>query len=73
MVTIPMGVRYALLKRYFVDGSYRYGRIAARPLDIDQDPHHRSARPNRLRYPVLKRKGGAVGERVSPGSAGEVI
>jgi hypothetical protein len=35
--TIPIGVRYTVLKRYFIDGSYRYGRIAARTSQIDQD------------------------------------
>lgn len=36
-ITIPLGVQYTFLKRYLVDGSYRYGRISARPDDIDQD------------------------------------
>ena len=36
-VTIPVGVSGRFLKRYVVDGSYRWGRMAPRPDDIDAD------------------------------------
>ena len=36
-ITVPVGIEYAFLKRFIIDGSYRYGRIAARPTDIDND------------------------------------
>ena len=36
-VTVPVGVQGNFLRRYFVDVSYRLGRILARPADIDRD------------------------------------
>ena len=36
-VTIPVGVTGTLAKRYVVDGSYRWGRMAPRPEDIHAD------------------------------------
>ena len=36
-VTVPVGVQVNFLRRYFVDGSYRFGRIRARPDDIEDD------------------------------------
>jgi hypothetical protein len=36
-ITIPIGIRGTFLKRYVVDGSYRWGRIGPRPEDIDAD------------------------------------
>ncbi len=36
-VMVPIGVRGTVMKRFVVDGSYRWGRIAARPADIDGD------------------------------------
>jgi opacity protein-like surface antigen len=36
-VVIPVGVQGNFLKRYFVDGSYRFGTIRPRPDDIEQD------------------------------------
>jgi opacity protein-like surface antigen len=36
-VVIPVGVQGNFLKRYFVDGSYRFGTIRPRPDDIELD------------------------------------
>jgi opacity protein-like surface antigen len=36
-VVVPIGVHGNFLKRYFVDGSYRFGTIRPRPDDIEQD------------------------------------
>ena len=37
MVVVAIGAQGNFLKRYFVDGSYRYGSILKRPDDIEQD------------------------------------
>jgi len=36
-LTIPIGVQGTFMRRYFVDGSYRYGHLFAKPDDIDGD------------------------------------
>jgi opacity protein-like surface antigen len=36
-ITVPIGVQGTFLKRYVIDGSYRFGRILAKPDDIDRD------------------------------------
>jgi len=36
-VTVPIGVQANFMHRYFVDGSYRYGRLLAKPDEIDGD------------------------------------
>jgi opacity protein-like surface antigen len=36
-ITIPVGVQVNFLGRYFADGGYRFGRILARPDDIELD------------------------------------
>jgi len=36
-IVVPVGVQAHFLKRYVVDGSYRYGRIAARTSEIPED------------------------------------
>jgi opacity protein-like surface antigen len=37
-ITVPIGVQGTFLKRYVIDGSYRYGHIVAKPGEIDNDP-----------------------------------
>jgi opacity protein-like surface antigen len=36
-ITVPVGVQGNFRRRYFVDGSYRFGTIRPRPDDIDRD------------------------------------
>jgi opacity protein-like surface antigen len=36
-VVVPVGIQGNFLKRYFVDGSYRFGSIRKSPDDIEQD------------------------------------
>jgi opacity protein-like surface antigen len=36
-ITVPVGAQGSFMRRYFVDVSYRFGRILARPDDIDRD------------------------------------
>jgi opacity protein-like surface antigen len=36
-IVVPVGVQAHFLKRLVVDGSYRYGRIAARTSEIPED------------------------------------
>lgn len=37
LIVFPVGIQGRLMKRFVIDGSYRYGRMAARPDDIDSD------------------------------------